>query len=230
MRIHVYLFAMIIPALSFADNMMPSDAQIQKQMVEKSHDFDKSSQDMSQLPVKPIVGSDQVDVPDFMVHGFGGVARDAHAAASKALAANHNRRALMLAVSFSMPESVLVQYAQQAEEAHARLILRGVPPGTNVPQVAAMIKRINQNHKAEWSIDPPLFRRFKISKVPALIYVDEDAAQKLDNQCAPELSFLEVDGEVSIRQALYLMSREHSKLGTMAANRLHAIEQGTFIE
>lgn len=226
MRPLLFLAALLLPSLSFADSM-PSDAVVQQKMSDMHQSWNTTMQQTQNLPVKPLVipGS-RLDVPSFMQQGFSSIARDAQIAASQITSPTHNRRALMLAVSLSMPESVLQEYAQQAEEAHARILLRGVPPGQTIPQIAILIKRINQNHHAEWSIDPPLFRRFKLVKVPALLFVDEESAQKLENQCAPTLSFLEVDGEVSIRQGLSIMALDHSHLGELAARKLDDIEHG----
>lgn len=218
-----------LPCLVSADPgmpTMPSDAEIQQKMAEQRQAFDAGLAKTQNLPVKPIVpAANGLNPPDFMTqHGFGGLARDAQIAASQIQSPTHNRRSLMLALTLSMPEPVLREYAKQAEESGARIILRGVPNGTTVPQVAAIVARINHGAKAEWSIDPPLFRRFKLDKVPALVLVDDEAAQKLENECAPETSFLEVDGEVSIRQGLSIMALDKSKLGVVAANKLQAIE------
>lgn len=215
--------------LVYADQpVLPSDSVIQQKMNEQRRALDNGLSQVNKLQIKPLVPSVQnLNIPDFMIqHGYGTLAREAQIEASRFQPPTRNRRSLMLALTLSMPEAVLQEYAKQAEESGARIILRGVPPGSSVPKVAALIAHLNHGAKAEWSIDPPLFRRFKITKVPALILVDDETAQKLENQCAPPASFLEVDGEVSIRQSLAVMARDHSNLGFIASKKLESIENG----
>ena len=229
MRYGSIICLLVFSRLVLADPVMPSDAAIQQKMTEQRQAFDTGLAKTEQLPIKPLVPkSSTLGVPDFMIqHGYASLAKDAQIAASQIQPPTRNRRALMLALTLSMPEEILREYAKQAEESGARIILRGVPEGSSVPKVAAMVARINHGAKAEWSIDPPLFRRFKIEKVPALFLVDEETAQKLENECAPPGSFLEVDGEISIRQALSVMSQDRSNLGAIAAKKLQSIENGS---
>lgn len=217
---------LVLPQLVFADVSMPSDALVQKEMAHQQTIFNEGLNNAQKLVFKPIVPSTNIEPPSLMTRGFNSLIHDAQSAASKVQPPTRNRRSLMLALTLSMPDYILSEYAKQAEESGARIILRGVPEGSSVPQVAAMIARINRGAKAEWSIDPPLFRRFKLDKVPALILVDDESAQKLEKECAPVSSFLEVDGEVSIRQGLAIMAVDRSPLGTVAAKRLEKIENG----
>lgn len=130
----------------------------------------------------------------------------------------------MVAVTLAMPDERLADYAKQAKEAGAVLVLRGLPENTTLPQAEVRIAQINNGVNATWNIDPTVFRKFKINHVPAAILVDDFSARKMESSCAPDVSFLRVDGDVSIREALAIMAREKSDLGSLAQARLTGIE------
>ena len=110
---------------------------------------------------------------------------------------------LLIFVSFSMPEETLKQYSKQATEYGAVLVLKGMYKNS-VQQTKLQALGVNQAG-AEWDIAPATFRKFKIDRVPAIVLADVSTESVLENGCAKEGDYLQIDGEVSLHQALTIM-------------------------
>lgn len=131
---------------------------------------------------------------------------------------------LIVFVSFSMPDDLLSSYSAQAKEAGATLVLRGlVEQSVNKTQLRAI--PLNKP-LASWDINPGLFRKFNIQHVPAIVLADSKDSQVMEEGCARPSAYLEVEGAVSIRQALLLMrSRGDGILAKDAGKRLEKLER-----
>ncbi|WP_298128971.1 type-F conjugative transfer system pilin assembly protein TrbC [Ferrovum sp.] len=206
---------------------LPSDSAIGAAMGQARIQLGKDIATASKavpLPANAIPKASDLSVPDFMKQkGFGG-ALPVAVATARITNQMKQERTLMVAVTLTMPDDRLMDYAQQAKESGAVLVLRGLPVNTSLPQAEVRIARINHGVNATWNIDPTVFRKFKINHVPAAILVDDFSARKMETSCAPEVSFLRVDGDVSIREALSIMARDKSDLGKLAQARLTGIE------
>lgn len=230
-RKHFVLFNLFASIGAWADPLsptLPSDADIGAAMQKQRIETDKTLATAVQsgaLPSKVLPKASDLSVPAFMQQkGFGGVMPLAQSVAQRLTQQGKQNRTLMIAVTLSMPEERLSDYAKQAKEAGAVLVLRGVPENNTLPQAEVRIARINNGVGATWNIDPTIFRKFKINHVPAAILVDDYSASKMESSCAPDVSYLRVDGDISIRQALTIMAREKSDLGSLAQARLTGIE------
>ena len=72
---------------------------------------------------------------------------------------------LLVFVSFSMPETSLKTLAQQVRKADGKLIFRGLVNGS----FKLMSEKLRHLGEEVW-IDPTLFAKYKITKVPTFIY------------------------------------------------------------
>ena len=130
---------------------------------------------------------------------------------------------LIVFVSFSMPDDILASYSAQAKEAGATLVLRGLVENS----VTKTQRRAIPLNKplAAWDVNPGLFRKFDIKRVPAIVLADSKEGQIIEDGCVPPSASLQVEGEVSIRQALLLMrQRGDGYLAQEAATRLRKLE------
>lgn len=76
---------------------------------------------------------------------------------------------ILIFASFSIPEATLKSLLLQATERDVVLVLRGVPKGSTVPGTVARLKRIlPADAIPHVLLDPTLFRRFAIERVPTL--------------------------------------------------------------
>jgi len=114
---------------------------------------------------------------------------------------------LFIFISFSMPEQTIKRYLQQAERTQANIILNGFVDND-------MQKTLNLLE--EWSkaypinnilIDPVLYQRFEISKVPTIILMQGEYPCPSKNDCLVK-AVDKLTGDVNLDYALQLFSQE----------------------
>ena len=131
---------------------------------------------------------------------------------------------LLVFVSFSMPNALLASYSAQAKEAGATIVLRGMVEGS-VTKTQLRAAPLDKEFAA-WEINPGLFRKFNIKHVPAIVLADSRQAEIVEDGCAIPSSFIYIDGDLSIRQALLLMrSRGSGLMAKDAGKRLEKLER-----
>lgn len=137
--------------------------------------------------------------------------------------------ALLVFVSFSMPDHVLKALADQARKVGATLVLRGMVDGKlSATQEAAL--RVN-GAGAGWEINPELFTTFDVQTVPAFVLtgdkrvLDEGCAPDDEGMCSNANTFSKVSGNVSIEIALDTMRRRTDVplIRDLAQRRLSAL-------
>ncbi len=86
-------------------------------------------------------------------------------------------KGVMLFVSLGMPTLVLRQYLQQSEQYHIPVVIRGLLNNDYATTNDALYKILHPENKdpidSGVEIDPLWFKDFGISKVPALVVVDD---------------------------------------------------------
>jgi len=105
-------------------------------------------------------------------------------------------------ISFSMSDSLIKNYLQEAAANKGILVLRGVSPGMNLRdfllQKLLPLLQDPENPKAAYTsleINPRLFSKYKITQVPTLVYVRD------------EKHYWKVAGSVTGSWAMELFSR-----------------------
>lgn len=138
-------------------------------------------------------------------------------------ARKHGKTDLIIFVSFSMPDDLLIKYSQQAKDAGATLVLRGLYEHS-LRKTQAKAAPLNPA-VAGWEINPVLFRKFHVNKVPSIVLADAEAAEVVENGCAQPGAYLKVDGDVSVHEALSIMKWQgDGKLAGIAEERLKKLE------
>ncbi len=132
---------------------------------------------------------------------------------------------IIIFVSFSMPQTSLKLMMHQAEIIHAPVIIRGLVNNSFKATIQKMAELTKDNHGGV-QIDPTLFRRFQINKVPAVVVWNE-------NECAPSQSCLEnydvIYGDVTLDFALKKIAAENDALSEIAT-RASSILRGAMHE
>lgn len=139
--------------------------------------------------------------------------------------------ALLVFVSFSMPQQVLENLAQQARLAGGVMVLRGMVNG-NLSETQAAAARVN-SAGAAWEINPELFTTFDVQTVPAFVLtgdktvLDAGCAPNDFEQCSNTNTFSKVSGDLSVQVALdtMRMRSEIPLIRTMAQTRLTVFDQ-----
>lgn len=128
---------------------------------------------------------------------------------------------LMVFVSLSMPEKMLMQYAAQAKRFDAVLILRGFVDD-KLSATRDTLAKLNASG-ATWQISPDPFKTFKIDKVPAIVLATAESASVTEEGCAQPDTYTSIFGDIAIYDALDKMSlRGQAKISALAKARLVA--------
>ncbi len=130
----------------------------------------------------------------------------------------------LLFVSFSMPEDSLRSLLIEAARTGSPLVLRGLVENSmkrTVTRLGELLGTGNSNGTTgkpspSLAIDPTLFERFDVDKVPAFVLPLDAIASCAPDGC-PVPGHLKVAGDVSLAYALGVMAREAS--GTTLGNR-----------
>ena len=128
-------------------------------------------------------------------------------------------------VSFSMPEASLRSLLAEAARADSPVVLRGLVDNSMKRTVAHFSKLLGTGNSSETTgeptpslaIDPTLFERFGVDKVPTFVLPLDTIAPCTPAGC-PIPTHLKVAGDVSLVYALDVMAREAdgTTLGTRA--------------
>ena len=123
-------------------------------------------------------------------------------------AAINEAPALLVFVSFSMPDATLARLVDQAARARATLVLRGLVDGSLQKTVLRAQALIGQR-KVGFQIDPQAFDRFSVTATPTFVLLKAGAvaAPCAAGTCFPASSFVAAAGDVSIDYALEYFRR-----------------------
>ncbi|OGP32477.1 MAG: type-F conjugative transfer system pilin assembly protein TrbC [Deltaproteobacteria bacterium GWC2_56_8] len=106
--------------------------------------------------------------------------------------------------SFSMPMSSLETVIPQLKKAGAIMVLRGMKDDS-MKETAKALMELDGRYGVKVNIDPPLYRRLGIDRVPALAYVKGECSSCGNT---PPEKFYTVYGDVSLDYALERIAKE----------------------
>lgn len=133
---------------------------------------------------------------------------DPAAIAQRHITAARSEGSIYILISLSMPLPTIGKLAEQARKAGAPLVLRGVAEESLQRTLERTADIVRQHPGAEIQIDPTLFRRFKVTEVPAFILsVKTFDTGACTTHCDLEDSYSLVTGDVSVEYALEHLSR-----------------------
>ena len=116
--------------------------------------------------------------------------------------------ALLVFVSFSMPELALGRLVDQAARSGATLVLRGFVDGS-LQQTVARTQRLIGQRQVGFQIDPQAFDRFSVAVTPTFVLIKDGAAPEpcAAGTCYPASAFVSASGDVSVDYALEYFKR-----------------------
>ena len=126
------------------------------------------------------------------------------------------RAKIKLFVSFSMPESSITRYVQEASiigRDHIVIVLQGMIDGKDLNETARKIHSLTNGKNVEFQIDPTAFDRFNIRQVPAMVVFEDDpnkiqsCIQRGENPDNVIEAHSGVYGDVSIQYGLEYLAR-----------------------
>ena len=115
---------------------------------------------------------------------------------------------LLVFVSFTLPEATLARLVEQAAEAQATLVLRGLVNGS-LTQTVARAQSLIGSRQVALLIDPLAFDRFGVTQVPSFVLLRRgvEAHSCEAGSCFAEDAFVRAAGDVSVRYALEFIGR-----------------------
>jgi conjugal transfer pilus assembly protein TrbC len=116
--------------------------------------------------------------------------------------------ALLVMVSFSMPEASMARIAAQASKAGATLVLRGVVDSSLKKTAELAAEFVKRYPGLNFEIDPTVFKRYSVKQVPTFILARENKSIKgCTKGCDASDYFVSVSGDVTLDYALDYFSR-----------------------
>lgn len=122
---------------------------------------------------------------------------------------------IIIFVSFSMPGESIKSILNDAEKIKAPVIIRGLIDHS-FAKTFERIFQITQNKKHSVQIDPTLFKRYHIEKVPAVVI------QSSQND------FVVLYGDIKLTNLLEQMRNENNEFGLIARKALSKMRQECF--
>ena len=115
---------------------------------------------------------------------------------------------LLVFASLGMPEATLTRLVDQAAQARAAIVLRGLAGGSLRDTVARVQKLIGPR-QVSVQIDPQAFDRYAIKRVPAFVLArnGEQPQACASGTCPPPTDFVSTAGDVTLDYALEHMRR-----------------------
>lgn len=111
---------------------------------------------------------------------------------------------LLVFLSFSMPESMIKQYIEQAAIYKARVVFRGTVSGDlKMSENQKLIYDMKPRRMASVEINPTLFVRYAVTKVPTFAVGKYGQMPGYTKEgCLPPANFATISGDISIPYAL----------------------------
>lgn len=172
-------------------NRMPSDAELRRVPVPSTPNVDALPKPATQAPL---------DL-EALSRGF-------DAQTGQATLTPKPGPALLVFISFAMPDATLARLVDQAARAQASLVLRGLVDGSLVHTVSR-VQQLIGTHKVAVQIDPQAFDRYAITKTPTFVLLRDGTQPQpcASGLCVPGDSFVAAAGDVSLDYALNFFQR-----------------------
>jgi conjugal transfer pilus assembly protein TrbC len=134
--------------------------------------------------------------------------------------------ALLVFVSFSMPEPTLNRLVDQATQAGATLVLRGFVDGS-LQKTVLQAQRLIGQRKVGFQIDPQAFDRFSVSSTPTFVLLKDGISAEpcAAGTCYPSNAFVSASGDVSLDYALEHFKRNSSSFSRPALTFLSKLRR-----
>jgi conjugal transfer pilus assembly protein TrbC len=183
---------------------MPSDAALNailREQAARSAEAVAKTQGIPSVQSMPRLsdqGAPKIDLEGLM-NQFGQV--------KQAIQNETKEEGLVLFVSLTMPEATLHRMIDQSVRYKVPLVIQGLTDGS-MKKTVSKITQLLAKREGDFQVDPRLFDRFNINRVPALVLIN------------PEGKWATAYGDVSIEFALQAIERQQPALAPFARSWL----------
>ena len=129
------------------------------------------------------------------------------------LAASSN---ILIFVSFSMPKTSIKGWINEGQKIETPIIIRGLVHNS-FKETIQKLNELAQDHHGGLQLDPTLFQRYNIQKVPALVVTNNSKC--LPNQTCKE-DYDVVYGDVTLSYALNKIANQNDNVSEIARDAL----------
>jgi|GEM_PF-2276008 len=157
------------------------------------------------------------------IHEFAQWIRSQPQSSTSALSAKVKRYpSILVFVSFSMPKTSLQQWLVQAQKVKANLVLRGLVDNSFTVTTKRLQELFKQQPIGGFLLDPTLFQRYGITKVPAVVIHDGTECQP-DQSCKENYAIFY--GDTSLDFALTKIVSTEKSLAPLAEQALSTLRE-----
>ena len=144
----------------------------------------------------------------------------------------NEQQGLLLFVSLSMPAASLDRAIDQAAQAGAALVGRGLIKPGDLNGTAEQMGKLLKNRNVSFLIDPTLFQKFDIRQIPALVLLPGKTLPRCENSACntPTPPHWAIGGDVSLDYALEAIGRAAPEARATVEPYLARLRRGGFYD
>jgi len=132
--------------------------------------------------------------------------------------------AILIFVSFSMPQSSLEAYLRDAKKIHASVVIRGLIDNSfqkTFQRIATLVKSSNGEGV---ELNPLWFKRFDIAAVPAVVVVPQESVCFKNAICKKEKDYDVMTGDITLSAALRMIRDRGQFTSDISQNALTKLQ------
>lgn len=131
---------------------------------------------------------------------------------------NENNPNVIIFISFSIPEQSIVSLLQDAKKLHASVVIRGLIHNSFKETFIKMASIVKKAGGGGVELNPPVFKKFDIQKVPAIVVLPTSQTCYSQKICSED-KFDVVYGDIPLFNALKTI-RDHGTVSKKSAEQL----------
>lgn len=134
---------------------------------------------------------------------------------------------VIIFVSFSMSDESIASYLRDAKKIHASVVIRGLINNSFKDTFLKMASIVKLAGGGGVELNPPVFKKFSISRVPAVVVLPSDINVGAGNTPFDKTDFDVVYGDISLYDALKTV-RDHGVVSQKKADELLSLLKDSF--
>jgi type-F conjugative transfer system pilin assembly protein TrbC len=127
---------------------------------------------------------------------------------------------IIIFVSFSMPKESIKQWIKEGQEINAPVVIRGLI-NNSFKETINVLYQLNKESTGGVQLDPTLFKKYQIDKVPAVLVTDTEHC--LSNQTCKKHDDV-VYGDVTLFYALKKIAMQDDEVSSFANEALKKLK------
>ncbi len=131
---------------------------------------------------------------------------------------NNSNSTVIVFISFSMPEQSIISTLQNAKKIQSSVVIRGLIHNSFKDTFVRMASIVKESGGGGVELNPPVFKKFNIQKVPAVVILPSHDTCQSEKICE-ESKFDVVYGDIPLSYALNSI-RDHGDVSRKSADQI----------